>query len=396
MMVLVLAHSFIGQRLAPDPLTSGAILLANLLTVYAGFKINTCLPTRYWIAFLAGYFTLFLIFIVLLRNAEPLFILFLLGLVACARSLRLTAFFWAIVASFTFGQPYAWESLFILFFILAAAFGARGNARSATALVFLVAGLALLFLVLLPVLIVMLGEDLHNVDTLLRDARILAAIRTTLVTSTISTLILLAFGVPLAYALSRLRFPGRTVLLSLIDLPIVIPQSAAGIALLQVLGRRQVLGGFVFTVFGIPFDGTMLGIVAAQVFVAMPFLVKTAIAAFDAVDEDLEMTARSLGAPSWSLFLRVPLPLASRGIFLGAILAWARAAGEFGAVIFIAPTPETAPVAAFNRFNSVGSVETAPLVALLLAFSLVMFFLLQLVSRLLPSPLGKSQTGGRS
>ena len=384
-MFLIAAHAAIGNRLAPDALTSGALLMVNLIVFYVGVKLNRHMPARYWVAFAAGYFALFFLFIVGMKNAEALFLLFALGLAACSRSMRLLACFWCVTLSFTFCQPYAWESTFISLFIVAALFGARGLLRSRTALLFLGLGLALLFLVLLPVIIVLLGEDPHNLLRVLRDERVRSAIGVTLLTATASTLFLALFTVPLAYAMSRLRFPGRTLLLSLMDVPIVVPQSVAGIALVAVLGRQQFLGETFFNLFGLRFDGTLLGICAAQVFVAMPFLARPAIAAFDAVPEGLEMSARTLGAPSWSAFRRVALPLASRGIFLGAVLAWARAAGEFGALLFIAPTPESAPVAAWNRFNSVGVVETAPLVALLLLFSMAMFFLLQVATRALPS-----------
>lgn len=380
-MFLVAAHAFIGQRLAPDALTSGAILFVNILILYVGTKINVHFPARYWYAFVAGYFLLFYIFIIQLDNAEALFLLFLLGLAATARSFRLAAYFWALTLSFTFCQPYAWEAAIISFIILFALFGSRGNLRSRTALVFLCVGLIVVFLVLLPVIITVLGEDPHNLINVLRDSRIRSAIWITVLTATISTIFLVIFIMPLAYAISRLRFPGRTLLLSLIDIPIVIPQSVAGIALIKVFGKQQFIGDMFFRAFGLRFDGTMLGICVAQVFVSMPFIARSAIAAFDAVPEELELSARTLGASSWSAFRRVSLPLASRGLFLGAVLAWARAAGEFGAVIFIAPTPETAPIAAFNRFNSVGVVEAAPLVAVLLLFSLAMFFLLQFVSR---------------
>ena len=384
-MFLVAVHAFLGRRLAPDSLTSGAILFVNILVLYVGVKLNTHLPARYWYAFVAGYFLLFYIFIVRLDNAEALFLLFLLGMAATARSFRLSAYFWAVTLGFTFCQPYAWETVVISLIILTALFGTRGSLKSPTTLVFLCAGLIVVFLVLLPVIITVLGEDPHNIMKVLRDARIRSAIWTTVLTATISTVFLVIFTVPLAYAVSRLRFPGRTLLLSLIDVPIVIPQSVAGIALIKVFGKQQFLGEMLYQAFGLRFDGTMLGICVAQVFVAMPFIARSAIAAFDAVPEGLELSARTLGASSWSAFRRVALPLASRGLFLGAVLAWARAAGEFGAVIFIAPTPETAPVAAFNRFNSVGVIEAAPLVATLLLFSLAMFFLLQFVSHSFPT-----------
>jgi len=390
-MFLVAAHGLIGHRLAPDALTSGAILMVNVLVLYVGLNLYTRLPLRYWLAFVASYGALFVIFLRLLSNAEALFLLFLMGLSACARSMRLMAYFWVITLSLTFFQPYHWEAMLALGFILTAAFAARGRVASPTAVLFLVCGLALVFLVLLPVLVVMLGEDVRNIERVLRDPRVRAAVATTMKTASISTAVLLVGGVPLAYAVSRLRFTGKALVLSLIDIPIVIPQSVAGIALVRVFGRQQFIGEALFAWFGLRFEGTLLGICLAQVFVAMPFLVKTAIAAFDSVPEDLEISARTLGASSWEAFRRVALPLAARGIFLGAVLAWARAAGEFGALLFIAPTPETAPVAAYNRFNSVGLVESAPLVAALLIFTLVMFFLLQFVSRWLPGARGAGE-----
>ena len=384
MMVLISLHAFIGQRMAPDHLTSGALLLVNLLVLYSGYKINTNLLPRYWIIFIASFVALYSIFIIMLKNSEPLFILFLLAMTACARSFRLMTYFWAVTISFTFLQPYAWEATIISCFIITAFYRSKGAIPVTTARFFLLIGLALVFLVLLPVIIAMGGQDIHNMQMILRDARIVTAMKMTAITATISTLILIIFIVPLAYGIARLKFPGKNFMLSLIDLPIVIPQSAAGIALLNVFGRKQIIGGALFELFGVPIDGTVLGICVAQIFVAMPFLAKSAIASFEAVNEQLEVTAMTLGASSWGAFKRIALPLASRGIFMGAVLAWARAAGEFGAVIFIAPVPETAPVSAFNRFNSVGMVETAPLIAVLLIFSLAMFFLLQVTTKILP------------
>ncbi len=392
-MFLVAAHALFGRRLVPDELTSGVLLLVNILVLYVGVKINLHLPRSHWLAFVASYFLLFFIFVLCLDNAQPLFLLFLFGLVACARSLRLLAGFWAVTLSFTLAQPFAWEAALCSLVLLAALFGARGRVPSATPIVFLGAGLSLAFLVLLPVIVAMLGETPQSISNVLSDPRIRRAIAVTAITATISTLILVAFAVPLSYALARLRFPGRTLVLSLLDTPLVVPQSAAGIALVSVFGRRQFLGETLFSAFGVSFDATMAGICLAQVFVALPFIARSAVAAFEAVPERLELAARTLGASSFGAFWRVALPLASRGVFLGAVLAWARAAGEFGAVIFIAPTPETAPVAAFNRFQSVGVAETGPLVAALLLFSMAMFLLLQLVSRTLSAE-GRKETGG--
>ena len=383
--LLLMGQVFLGQHVPADNLTSGAILLAGVIVLYVGLKIDEHLDRWHLGCFVTGYLVLYWLFVFKLSNAEPLFLLYVLALAACAKSLRFTAYFWAVVVSFTFCQPYAWESLIGLCFLLTALWGARGRSRSWTTLLFLGCGLVVVLSLLFPIVTLVLGQDVHSLEILLRDPRIRSALGLTLISATVSTLVLLLAMVPLAYALSRLRFPGRALLLSLIDLPIVIPQSAAGIALLCVLGRKQFIGGLLADHFGVYCDGTVLGICLAQIFVAMPFMAKSALAAFDGVDEELEAVADTLGAPTWGVFWRVALPLAARGIAVGAVLSFARAAGEFGALVFLAPTPETAPMAVFNRFNSMGMAEAAPLVSLLLVLSLATFFLLQLSTRLLPS-----------
>jgi molybdate/tungstate transport system permease protein len=384
-MLLIASHALIGQHLAPDSLTSGAILMVNILTVYAGFKIFEFLPLRYGLAFAGSYALLFYIFILRMSHAEPLFLLSLMGLAATGRSLRMLAFFWALVLAFTAGQPYAWETAFLLFLILTAAFSARGRLPSATARVFLIAGLAFLALLLLPVVILALGQTPQSLADVLRQPDAREALLVTAATATLSTLILAAFGIPLAYGLSRLEFRGKALVLSLIDVPIVIPQSVAGIALLMVFGHTQPVGGGLSDRFGIRFDGALAGIVLAQVFVALPFLVKPAMAAFDAVPPSLELAARHLGANSLGAFRHLAVPLARRGLFLAAVITWARAAGEFGAVYFMTASPAVTPIAVFNRFERMGLAETAPLVAAILILSLGLFFLLQLASRRIPT-----------
>jgi molybdate/tungstate transport system permease protein len=382
--LLVASHGLIGQRLAPDALTSGAILLTNILILYVGIKIFESLPLSYFTIFVASYFLLFFIFIVKMDNAEAIFLLALMGLAATAWHLKLFTYFWALVIAFSFCQPYAWQAALILFFLLKIIFSIPKKSLSPTLLLFLICGLSLVFFVLLPVLVLILEEDPRNIVNMLKIVQIRKAIVLTAITATISTGILVLFCTPFAYAVTRLKFYGKAFLLSIIDIPIIIPQSAAGIALLRVFGKHQFLGEFFFNTLGIRFDATVLGVCLAQVFVSMPFIVKGAIAAFENVPPALEQSARTLGASPLSAFFRVSVPLASRGVFIGALLAWARAAGEFGAVLFIAPYPETAPVTVYNRFTSLGLVETAPLVTTLLLFSIAMFFLLQLCIRMMP------------
>ncbi len=383
-MLVILSHAVIGQKIAPDSLTSGSILMINILILYVGFKIYEQLDLKYFIVFTASYFFLFFIFIKSMKNAEALFLLSLMGLAATARDFKLLSYFWALVISFTLCQPYSWPALIILFFMLKILFSINRKSVPFMIFVFFACGLGLVFFVLLPVIAMVVENDLRNVANILKDNQIRDAIYLTLVTASVSTAVLAIFCVPFAYAVSRHNFFGKTFLLSLIDIPIIIPQSAAGIALLRVFSKQQFIGEILYNSFGIRFDGTILGIILAQVFVALPFITKSAISAFDSIPPSLEHSARTLGSSPFGAFARIALPLASRGVFVGLILAWARAAGEFGAVLFISPYPPTAPIEVYNRFTSVGIVETAPLVTTLILFSILIFFILQLSTKMMP------------
>lgn len=379
-MFIIASHAFIGQFLAPDTLTSGAILLVNILTVYTGIQVIRHLPAGYWYAFAGSYMALFWLFIIKQNNAEALFLSSLLGLAAVARSYRLMTYFWGIVIAFTFCQPFAWEAAVSIIVILNIMFNVKGSFDSLSAKTALLVGLIFVFLVMLPVVAVLIGEDPRSVLNVLKDPRVISALKITLITATASSLVLVVILTPFAYAVARLHFPGKNLVLALIDVPIIIPQSVAGIALLKIFGKQQLLGQFAYDIFGIQFDGTILGICLAQIFVSLPFFLKPAIQSFENVPSNLEFAARSLGSTPAGAFFRVALPLALKGVLVGTVIAWGRAAGEFGAVLLIAPSPESVPILAFNRFQSAGMVETGPLVAAFLLFSLVMFFILQFVT----------------
>ena len=382
---IVASHGVLGQRLAPDSLTSGAMLMVNILVFYVGVKISQTLPWRHLAAFAGSYLLLYYLFIVKMENAEALFLLALLGLAATGRDFRLLAYFWALALSFTFCQPYAWQAALGSFFLLKAAFSLPRGRRLDAAGLFLGVGFALVFLVLLPVLALLFGEDVRNLANTLESPRVRDALWMTLATASATTAVLAVVLIPFAYALARRDFFGKALLLSVIDIPVVIPQSAAGLAILSSFGRHQYLGELLFSATGLRVDGAALGICLAQAFVAMPFLVKGSMAAFEAVPPALEDAARLLGASGLGAFLRVAVPIAAKGLLASLALTWARAAGEFGAVLFVAPFPETAPIAVYNRFASVGVAESAPLVSTLLLFSLAMFFLLRLAERLAPT-----------
>jgi molybdate/tungstate transport system permease protein len=182
----------------------------------------------------------------------------------------------------------------------------------------------------------------------------------------------LVLGVPLSYALARWDFPAKSIIQGIIDLPLMIPHTAAGIALLMVYGRNFFMGKL-FAKVGISVMGTEFGISLAMAFVSLPFLINAARDGFAAVDPRLERVARTLGASPWQAFFKVSLPLAWRSILSGAILMWARGIAEFGAVVILTYHPRTAPVLIWDWFNSYGLKYASPVAVLLILICLVIF-----------------------
>lgn len=182
-------------------------------------------------------------------------------------------------------------------------------------------------------------------------------------------------GVPLAYLLARIPFPGREIVAAIADLPLAVPHTVAGIALLYVFGRRGWIGGPAERWLGWHFWGTAAGIVAAMLFVAAPYAVNAARLGFEAVDPRLERVARTLGAGPWRVLLTITLPLARRSIATGLTLTFARAVSEFAAVAILAYYPMTAPVEIYELFLRFGLDDAAGAAVLLLAASLGLFIL---------------------
>lgn len=221
-------------------------------------------------------------------------------------------------------------------------------------------------------------------DTLLEES-VYSSILLTVLAGLLTTLIGILFGVPLAYLLARRKFRGKRFLEALIDVPIVIPHSAAGIALLFVFGRQFLLGKL-FGHVGITFVGTLAGVVIAMMFVSVPFLIDSSKDAFKGVDVRMEKVARTLGASPWQTFFRVSLPLAWRGIFSGSVMMWARAMSEFGAVMivayyvpFLGGQQMVAPVLVAHRLDY-GLDAARPVAALVILVSLVIFVVLRYIA----------------
>ena len=197
------------------------------------------------------------------------------------------------------------------------------------------------------------------------------ALALSLATTAVTALLTVAFGTPLALALARRRFRGQVMVETLIDLPIVLPPSVAGLALLLVFGRRGLLGE-PLSVMGIEIPFTVIAVVIAQLFVAAPFYIRSARTGFASVDHDLEDAARVDGATERQLFVRVTVPLASSALAAGLVMSWARALGEFGATIMFAGNVEgqtqTLPLVVYSEFQS-GNLEASIAAAAILVLA---------------------------
>jgi molybdate transport system permease protein len=244
---------------------------------------------------------------------------------------------------------------------------------------FLVLPLAAVFLKVLP------QEGLWET---LRRPLVTEALRLSVLTSLSSVFLALLLGTPVAYLLARRRFPGAALLDTLIDLPMVLPPTVAGVALLMTFGRRGLLGPWLDVV-GVQISFTPVAVILAQTFVSAPFYIRAARAGFHSVDQELERVAYTLGHSAFSTFLRVTIPLAFPALLGGAVMAWARALGEFGATIMFAGNltgrTQTMPLAIYTAMES---DLTAALVlsALLVIVSFSVLFCVRLL--LQRSPFG--------
>ncbi len=243
---------------------------------------------------------------------------------------------------------------------------------------FLLLGLVLLAFLTVPVAkMILASEPVILIETFL-DKEVIAAIFLTLYAALIATVIGFILGTPLAYLLAKTDFRGKRFVEGLIDLPLVIPHSAAGIALLFVFGRNYFMGK-AFGAIGVKFLDSLGGIVIAMLFVSVPFLIDSAKDGFQKVDKRLENVARTLGATRWQTFVRVSFPLAWRSIVSGNILMWARGISEFGAVIIVAYHPMTAPVLVFERFETYGLDYARPVAVILILIAMTVFVMLRLL-----------------
>jgi molybdate/tungstate transport system permease protein len=248
-------------------------------------------------------------------------------------------------------------------------FRARGAHRVATLGVMLGA-LALLALLIIPVGALLLRGGVEGVRQLGTDVELRHSLVLTAFTATTAMLVTVALGTPLAYLLARGRMPAATLVSALLDLPLLIPHPVAGIALLLAFGRASPAGEALARL-GVRIVGSPVAIVLAMIFVSAPLYVSAAREAFARVDARYEAVARTLGDSPWRAAWRVTRPLAARGLLAAAVVMWARAVSEFGAIVILTYNPKVASVLSYDRFTSFGLDAALPVAAVLVLLALV-------------------------
>jgi molybdate/tungstate transport system permease protein len=238
-------------------------------------------------------------------------------------------------------------------------------------------------LVLLFILAPLAGMFLHTGGSELletvNDQEVRASIWLTIWVAFAATFFFAIGAIPLAWLLARKEFPMKNVVQGIIDLPVVLPHTAAGIAVLGFISRDGLLGKAANSV-GLTLINNPGGIALAMAFVSIPFLINAARDGFTAVPERLEKAALSLGASRTRVFFTISLPLAWRSIMTGFVMMFARGMSEFGAVVIVAYHPMVAPVLIYERFSSFGLKYARPAAVLFIIVALAVFILLRLIS----------------
>jgi len=320
-----------------------------------------------------GYAALFGVSFVLVQ-APLLFLVFLLIYSALLHRPVLSGYLFLFVVSFLVLPPYSLPIFIVSALAYTAVTQLAQTSRNGFLVVCFLLGTVLLVVVLLPVLHLCTQSTAQTLLYTLKGGpsdvgseswEVRQALKMSLLTATLTTALVTVLGVPLGYAMVRGSFKGKGLIDSLIDIPILVPPLVAGMALLLLLGPDSPIGVLMRQRLGVRIDGSLIGIVAAQIFVSSPFLVRSAMTAFDGIDPRLERVARTLGASPMRVFFLITLPLALKGILRGSVLTWARAVSEFGSLMVIAYRPFTAPTLIYNRFSERGVSESSPIAVLL-------------------------------
>jgi molybdate/tungstate transport system permease protein len=238
----------------------------------------------------------------------------------------------------------------------------------------------MLLFIVTPIIKLFTFSDFKMIYKTALEKEVMESIFLTLRASFAATLITLVLGIPLAYLLARFNFRGKMLVESIINIPVIIPHTAAGIALLTVYGDNFFMGKL-FNKFGMSFTGEFAGIVVAMMFVSMPFLINEAKEGFRKIDVKYEKVARTLGATPTKAFFKVTLPMNKNHILSGSLMMWARGISEYGAVLVLAYHPMVAPTLIFERFSSYGLKYSIPVATVMIIITLIIFSVFKIIQK---------------
>lgn len=243
-------------------------------------------------------------------------------------------------------------------------------------LIFYILSSLLVLFITYPILKLIYSAGLINIFKSLTEKDVYVSIILTFYISFCSVIIAFIMGIPLAYILARYNFRGKTIIEAIIDLPTMIPHTAAGIAILLAYNNT-----FLNDFLKIEIIDSQIGIMFAMMFLSSPYLINGAKEGFKKVDIKFENAARTLGASWFSAFVRIVLPNAIQEIVNGMLMMWARGVSEFGAIVIIAYHPMVAPVLIYDRFNNFGLQYSAPVAAAMILLSMLIFVIVRFFNK---------------
>lgn len=375
--LLVLAHVLLISRWV-EPFINLALGVVNFYFILFGVLLARwrrearCRVLPYVVGYVLGYAALIYMCFVYNDQWQGRFFLFAVLYISLFRlPLGLTLLILFIVSTLV-GQVFALQMFAVLAVIAVLLHQVYRTRRDWFTIACMGFGALAFGLFLFPIVCLATTDSPQDLLQTFRQLAVREAIGWSLLSATASAGLILLFGVPFAYALARSQFRGKALIETLIDVPILIPHSAVGVAYLLLFGEKSIWG----QVAPLTTAWSFWGIVAVQVFVSAPFLIKTVYQAFDAMGDKFETTARTLGATPGGAFWRVTLPLASRAIVIGVILAWSRAVSEVGSVELLAQYPTTAPILIADKTTQLGLDQARPIAVVLVLTCLFIFLAL--------------------
>ena len=243
---------------------------------------------------------------------------------------------------------------------------------------FVALSIVIVAFLIIPLIKLLLEISFSSYISTIKDKEVINSIILTMKVSFFAVMFVFVTGIPLAYLIARYEFKGKSLLESIIDIPTMVPHTAAGIALLITFNNGII--GKIFSKLNISFIDTIQGIMIAMMFLSAPYLINSAKEGFKNIDPKLENVSRSLGASPFYTFIKIVLPNAKKDIINGMLMMWARGLGEFGAVVILAYHPMVAPVLIYDRFVNFGLYYSAPVAAVMIIVSVIIFIFVRFLN----------------